>query len=65
MIEHAVKKPFLSLKEHCGFLDLATDIGNVDDEEYVLKICPAGPVFNHAAMQVQIYRFSNVLENLQ
>lgn len=51
MIENAVKKPFVSLKEHCGFLDLATDIGSIEGEEYILKICPAGPIFNQDIMQ--------------
>lgn len=65
MIENAVKKPFVSLKEHCGFLDLATDIGSIEGEEYILKICPAGPIFNQDIMQVKCFIFRNVTESQQ
>lgn len=65
MIENAVKKPFLHFRDHCGYLDLAVDSGLIDEEEYSLKVCTPGPLFNIPALEVVIRSPRNPSERQQ
>ena len=50
-----MKKPFLHIKDDFGYITLGSDRGVIDEEEYLIKICAAGPLFNQAAMEVLLF----------
>lgn len=65
MIEHSVKKPIVHFNNYFGFIDLAKDHGTIDEEEYALKVCSPGPIFNDEAMNVHLFLQSKLLVNQQ
>jgi hypothetical protein len=45
-IAAAIKKPFLNEKFSFGLVEIGQDNGTIEEEEYHLKLCAPGPVFN-------------------
>lgn len=63
-ILHAIKKPLHHYIDSYGLIDLASDVGVIDDEEYSLKICAPGPIFNQEELKVYLNLFRILSETL-
>jgi len=45
-ISKAIKQPIEDIKNDLGLRELGVDIGSIEEEKYVLKLCEYGPVMN-------------------
>lgn len=51
----AVKKPFLHEDKYFGLVNIATDEGAIEEEEYSIRLCHPGPIFNVAELSVSMF----------